>query len=1166
MTITTTTPYKSGTLSSIGTGANGANTRLNTSGVTWAAGDVGRHVYFRNGNAEWESREIIAQSTNYCDILFAFGTYPVLLPDGVTEVPSDAPSNGNSLGVSYTLDDLDDGVTLVKDDANVFRHVTSNGWTIGADVMVHDIGKLFEFDSVWIDLDGIMQFGNLDEFGNPKNSCALRDVSTTTGGFSQTSNAVSTDDDFGAFRMFGGGFTVETVQFLRMYRDTGTAEAVQVHGVNFDGPVGGRFDGTKSYFLDDTYSSATGASGPINPKANIAMLKDIVVNSGAQAVYHFWSASESITIPGLRFNPLGITTKLVRLASVGAGYTLTFDDILIDDIQTLQDNSVIVFSQDAVPAGTNTILIKNPITVATQNENAGFRLRVKNAAGTEQYDADSDGSGNWAKASYEWGSVTITAETAYDLTDATQVGPYDISARKYDRLTQTFQFDARDPQLTTVPDVADNTIVEATEATVAAYTSLDTGDKLRDRIKVHHVDTDGFEDLSAGGGALSLAAGTDVNGVASYNLTINSAAGSTIVESAGTITINPTAVAKGSVYTKLIVPATKMLTIAGTSTFAMDLDLIGSATIPDIDRLTGTLTMTGSSILTINASGGGTLPAGTAGASAKIVVSASVTNDNFDASAFVFDASTVIENTSGNNINLALEVGQTEPTKLETSGTITFVTPTVTIDVTAPNLINDTRVLLYNSTQAAVIDNSVVAGGAGYTDTLTEGTEYDSGDTLVLLATYQVAGVAKEVFRVSATATTSDITFGDSQVNWAAHNTVGIDGSTVSECTTDYAGIEVEVNDADNSTTKSRIAAFIVDALTTSQGITDWVTLAGVPIISYKDSGNAEVNVAVATLEINNVKAAPLDIVDSFKLRASDGSSLVDNSLNTINFDNTFDAVVVETGVSGLTAAESTQLGEITSVKITTDKVDTALVLDGAVYQYTANALELAPSGGGTAPTVEEIRIEMDSNSTQLAAIVADTNELQGNQGDWLTATGFSTFNPATDTVATVTTVTNMRGTDGANTIAPDNASIASILVDTADLQANQGDWLTATGFATVNPDNASIAAILIDTADLQANQGDWLTATGFATVNPDNASIAAILIDTADLQANQGDWLTATGFSTSAEIAALNNLSSTDITSAVPTVIEIRTEMDDNSTKLTATLKAANLAAALSA
>jgi hypothetical protein len=32
---------------------------------------------------------------------------------------------------------------------------------------------------------------------------------------------------------------------------------------------------------------------------------------------------------------------------------------------------------------------------------------------------------------------------------------------------------------------------------------------------------------------------------------------------------------------------------------------------------------------------------------------------------------------------------------------------------------------------------------------------------------------------------------------------------------------------------------------------------------------------------------------------------------------------------------------------------------------------------GETAPTVGEVRIEMDTNSTQLAAIVADTNELQ---------------------------------------------------------------------------------------------------------------------------------------------------------------------------------------------
>ena len=45
---------------------------------------------------------------------------------------------------------------------------------------------------------------------------------------------------------------------------------------------------------------------------------------------------------------------------------------------------------------------------------------------------------------------------------------------------------------------------------------------------------------------------------------------------------------------------------------------------------------------------------------------------------------------------------------------------------------------------------------------------------------------------------------------------------------------------------------------------------------------------------------------------------------------------------------------------------------------------------GSTPPTVEQIRTEMDSNSTQLAAIVEDTNELQTNQYAWATATGFA--------------------------------------------------------------------------------------------------------------------------------------------------------------------------------
>lgn len=49
---------------------------------------------------------------------------------------------------------------------------------------------------------------------------------------------------------------------------------------------------------------------------------------------------------------------------------------------------------------------------------------------------------------------------------------------------------------------------------------------------------------------------------------------------------------------------------------------------------------------------------------------------------------------------------------------------------------------------------------------------------------------------------------------------------------------------------------------------------------------------------------------------------------------------------------------EVAAIKAVTDNLATALELDGAVYRLTANALELAPSGGGGA-TVEDIWSEM---------------------------------------------------------------------------------------------------------------------------------------------------------------------------------------------------------------
>lgn len=92
------------------------------------------------------------------------------------------------------------------------------------------------------------------------------------------------------------------------------------------------------------------------------------------------------------------------------------------------------------------------------------------------------------------------------------------------------------------------------------------------------------------------------------------------------------------------------------------------------------------------------------------------------------------------------------------------------------------------------------------------------------------------------------------------------------------------------------------------------------------------------------------------------------------------------------------------------------------------------------------------------------------NTTDSLEAIGDSAFDPTTDTVARVTLVdtttanTDMRGTDGANTVAPDNASIAAILVDTGtDIPAsiaalNDFDPATDQVIVSENNDKAGYA------------------------------------------------------------------------------------------------------------
>jgi hypothetical protein len=214
-------------------------------------------------------------------------------------------------------------------------------------------------------------------------------------------------------------------------------------------------------------------------------------------------------------------------------------------------------------------------------------------------------------------------------------------------------------------------------------------------------------------------------------------------------------------------------------------------------------------------------------------------------------------------------------------------------------------------------------------------------------------------------------------------------------------------------------------------------------------------------------------------------------------------------------------------------------------------------------------------------SILLDTDELQGNQGDWATATTVvasnmrgtdnailaastpanwstlivgtgadagkvTTSNPAAGSgsahtaqdVADLILITpanklatdasgnveanNMRGTDGANTVAPVDVSsdVAAILADTNELQQNQGDWATATGFATPS--------------DVLASQGVITTAIdGLHNFDPVNDVVSRVtLVDTTtDLTNGGGD---ATSANQTTIINAINSLNDFDPTNDV--------------------------------
>lgn len=113
-------------------------------------------------------------------------------------------------------------------------------------------------------------------------------------------------------------------------------------------------------------------------------------------------------------------------------------------------------------------------------------------------------------------------------------------------------------------------------------------------------------------------------------------------------------------------------------------------------------------------------------------------------------------------------------------------------------------------------------------------------------------------------------------------------------------------------------------------------------------------------------------------------------------------------------------------------------------------------------PTAAENRAEIDSNSTQLAMILADTNELQANQGNWLTATGFATSSELSIHDDKLDNVLNVLNTTG-----------VSISVSTMQTIADEILKRSVSGVED-DADTTSLAAVILAILESSRSNTTW--------------------------------------------------------------------------------------------
>jgi hypothetical protein len=379
----------------------------------------------------------------------------------------------------------------------------------------------------------------------------------------------------------------------------------------------------------------------------------------------------------------------------------------------------------------------------------------------------------------------------------------------------------------------------------------------------------------------------------------------------------------------------------------------------------------------------------------------------------------------------------------------------------------------YNSFPQTVDNNVLAAGATGFAaiDTVVDSILVDTAEIGAAGAGLTVLATAASIAALNDVAATDIVSAG--AITTLTGSVASVDLVDVTTTNTDMRGTDSAATATALATVDTVVDGIQTDLSNATDGLgaiksetaliladTNELQSDDVPglIGALNNISTAQVNTEVDTALTDYDSATNTEMVAAFTEIKGATFSGASDSLEAIR-DRGDAAWTTGAGGSSPTVIQIRQEMDSNSTKLAAIVADTnelqaddipgrLTTIEGATFSGTTDSLEAirdrgdaawTTGAGGSAPTVAQIRTEMDDNSTKLAAIVADTNELQSDDvpgliaalnnvaaTDIVSAGAITTLSGAVvnvDLVDTTTTNTDMRGTNSANTVTPPTAT-----------------------------------------------------------------------------------------------------------------------------------------------